>query len=276
MNIDRRRLLLTGTFGLAALAIPGFALGQPTSGFTHSVASGEPGPDTMLLWTRYVPADGGAAKLRAEVSRSEDFATIVSGGEMVTGRWRDHTAKIMVAGLAPGTRYFYRFVGPDGSMSPVGRTRTLPDDDVRRFGIAVFSCSNLPFGYFNAYAHAAVRDDIDLWVHLGDYLYEYPKGGYGPDEGAVDGRWPEPVGEMIHLADYRLRYASYRSDPDLQALHAAKPMLVQMDDHESANNGREMGAQNHQSDEEGLWSIRKAAATWATACSARCSSTSTS
>jgi alkaline phosphatase D len=260
MNIDRRRLLLTGTFGLAALSIPGFASGQPTEGFTHSVASGEPGADTMLLWTRYVPAGGGPAKLRAEVSATEDFARIVSGGQAITGPWRDHTVKITVEGLTPGTRYFYRFVAPDGSFSPVGRTRTLPDGDVRRFGIAIFSCSNLPFGYFNAYAHAATRDDIELWVHLGDYLYEYKKGDYAPDSGAVDGRWPEPVSEMIHLADYRLRYASYRSDPDLQELHRVKPMLVQMDDHESANNSRESGAQNHQSDSEGLWSIRKAAA----------------
>ncbi|MDP5280966.1 alkaline phosphatase D family protein [Sphingomonas sp. DG1-23] len=260
MNIDRRHLLLTGTFGLAALSIPGFALGQPSSGFTHSVASGEPGPDTMLLWTRYVPKEGGPAKLRAEVSSTEDFARILSGGELTTGPWRDHTAKITVQGLAPGTRYFYRFVAPDGSFSPVGRTQTLPEGDVRRFGIAIFSCSNLPFGYFNAYAHAAARSDIDLWVHLGDYLYEYAKGGYAPESGAVDGRWPEPVSEMVHLADYRLRYASYRADLDLQALHRLKPMLVQMDDHESTNNSREAGAQNHQPEFEGLWSTRKAAA----------------
>lgn len=260
MNIDRRQLLLTGTFGIAAFAIPGFAFAQSTGGFTHSVASGEPGPDSMLLWTRYVPSNGGAAKLRVEVSASADFAKIVSGGEMITGPWRDHTAKITVQGLQPGARYFYRFVAPDGSLSPVGQTRTLPEGNVRRFGIAVFSCSNLPFGYFNAYGHAAARDDIDLWVHLGDYVYEYKKGAYGPESGAIDGRWPEPVTEMIHLADYRLRYASYRSDPDLQALHARKPMLVQMDDHESTNNGRESGAQNHQSDSEGLWSDRKAAA----------------
>jgi alkaline phosphatase D len=260
MNIDRRRLLLTGTFGLAALSIPGFALGQPARGFTHSVASGEPGPDTMLLWTRYVPSSGGPVKLRVEVSASEDFAAVVAGGEMITGPWRDHTAKITVEGLTPGTRYFYRFVAPDGSFSPVGRTRTLPDGNVRHFGIAIFSCSNMSFGYFNAYGHAAARDDVDLWVHVGDYLYEYAKGGYSRGGEAVDGRWPDPVTELIHLADYRLRYASYRSDTDLQELHRIKPMLVQMDDHESANNSREMGAQNHQSDSEGVWSIRKAAA----------------
>jgi len=260
LRIDRRSLILTGTFGLAALSIPGFALAQAASGFTHSVASGEPGPDTMLLWTRFVPANGGAAKVRVEVSASEDFARIVAGGEQITGPWRDHTVKITVDGLAPATSYFYRFVAPDGTMSPVGRTRTLPVGNVRRFGLAVFSCTNMPFGYFNAYAHAAARDDIDLWAHLGDYLYEYKKGGYAPRGGAVDGRWPEPAGEMIHLADYRLRYASYRSDPDLQELHRVKPMIVQWDDHESANNSREMSAQNNQPEYEGLWSDRKAAA----------------
>ncbi|RYY23197.1 MAG: alkaline phosphatase [Sphingomonadales bacterium] len=269
LRIDRRSLILTGTLGLGALTIPGFAQGHGAqghgvwqgfgNGFTHSVASGEPGPETMLLWTRYVPVGSGAAKVRAEVSLTQDFARIVTGGEMVTGPWRDHTAKITVQGLTPGTRYFYRFVGPDGSISPVGRTRTLPVGNAKRFGIAVFSCSNLPFGYFNAYAHAAMRDDVDLAIHLGDYLYEYPKGAYSPEGGAVDGRVPLPAGEIFTLADYRLRYASYRSDPDLQALHANKPMLVQQDDHESANNSWEGGAQNHQAN-EGEWNSRRAAA----------------
>lgn len=260
LRTDRRSLLLTGTLGLGALALPGFSLAQAlATGFTHSVASGEPGQDTMLLWTRYVPADGGAVKLRAEISKTADFAKIVSGGQQITGPWRDHTAKITVEGLEPGTSYFYRFVAPDGSFSPVGRTKTLPMGNVGRFGIGVFSCANMPFGFFNAYGHAAARADIDLWVHLGDYLYEYKRGGYAPAGGAVADRWPEPATEMVHLADYRLRYASYRSDPDLQELHRAKPMLIQMDDHESTNNSWEGGAQNHQAD-EGDWSIRKAAA----------------
>jgi len=260
LRTDRRSLLLTGTLGLGALALPGFSLAQAlAAGFTHSVASGEPGQDTMLLWTRYVPADGGAVKLRAEISKTADFAKIVSGGQQITGPWRDHTAKITVEGLEPGTSYFYRFVAPDGSFSPVGRTKTLPMGNVGRFGIGVFSCANMPFGFFNAYGHAAARADIDLWVHLGDYLYEYKRGGYAPAGGAVADRWPEPATEMVHLADYRLRYASYRSDPDLQELHRVKPMLIQMDDHESTNNSWEGGAQNHQPD-EGDWSIRKAAA----------------
>lgn len=259
-TLDRRSMILTGSFGLGALAVPGFALADTAAtGFTHSVASGEPGPDSMLFWTRYVPK-GDTAELKVEVSQTQDFAKIVAGGSMITGPWRDHTVKITVGGLKPGTRYFYRFVAPDGSFSPVGMTRTLPEGDVSKFTAAIFSCSNLPFGYFNAYGHAAARDDIDLAIHLGDYFYEYKQGGYAPPGGAVANRWPEPAGELLHLADYRLRYASYRSDPDLQELHRVKPMIVQWDDHESANDSWEGGAENHQPDTEGDWDARKAAA----------------
>jgi len=262
LRIDRRSFVLTGALGIGAFAIPGFAQvasGLLARGFTHSVASGEPGQDSMLFWTRYVPASGDSARLRVEVSETPDFARIVGGGAVVTGAWRDWTAKIMVDGLKPGVRYHYRFVAPDGSFSPAGRSRTLPAGPVAQYGIAIFSCANLPFGYFNAYAHAASRDDIDLALHLGDYFYEYKNGGYAPRGGAVGNRLPLPESETIHLADYRLRYASYRSDPDLQALHAAKPMIVQWDDHESANDSWEGGAENHDRD-EGDWTERKAAA----------------
>ena len=262
LTIDRRSLIVTGAWGLGGLALPGYAQAPNVTqarGFTHSVASGEPGPDTMLLWTRYVPADGGAATVRVEVSATRDFAKVIAAAEQTTGPWRDHTAKITVDGLKPGANHFYRFIAPDGTVSPIGRTRTLPDGAARSFTIATFSCSNMPFGYFNAYAHAAAREDVDLSVHLGDYFYEYRRGNYPAEAEAVDSRWPQPAGEIVALADYRLRYASYRADPDLQALHAAKPMLVQWDDHESANNSWEGGAQNHQ-DGEGDWHVRKAAA----------------
>ena len=261
IRIDRRSFVLTGTLGLGAYAIPGFAQGPNwiVDGFTHSVASGEPGPTSMLLWTRYA-GKGDSAKLKVEVSESADFAKVVAGGEAITGPWRDWTTKIAVTGLKPATRYLYRFIAPDGSVSPVGRTRTLPEGNPARFGIAIFSCSNIGFGYFNAYAHAAARDDIDLAVHLGDYIYEYPHGYYPSADQAVPGRLPLPATEILHLADYRLRYASYRADPDLQALHAAKPMLIQWDDHESANDSWEGGAQNHNPDKEGDWNARRAAA----------------
>jgi alkaline phosphatase D len=259
--IDRRSLIVTGALGVAGLAIPGFAQTPNIAaarGFTHAVASGEPAADSMLLWTRYVPADGGAVELRVEIAETPDFARVIHGGVAITGPWRDHTAKITVDGLKPGTRYHYRFIAPDGSFSPIGRTRTLPDGPTPSFTAAIFSCANLPQGYFNAYGHAATRDDIDLAVHLGDYFYEYPPDGFAPKDGPVGGRVPQPPSEIFSLADYRLRYASYRADPDLLALHTAMPMIVQWDDHESANDSWEGGAQNHQAN-EGAWDIRKAA-----------------
>ncbi|URW74965.1 alkaline phosphatase D family protein [Sphingomonas donggukensis] len=260
LTLDRRQLIVTGTLGLAALSFPGIALAQglTRTGFTHNVASGEPGATSMLLWTRYVPVSGDVATIRVELSEAPDFARIAGGAEMTTGPWRDHTIKLTVTGLKPGTRYHYRFIAPDGTLSPVGRTKTLPTT-ARRLKIAVFSCSNIGFGWFGAYGHAAAGD-CDLAYHLGDYFYEYGPGTYPVKAEMVDGRDMAPDHEALSLADYRLRYASYRADPDLQALHAAMPMLVAMDDHESANNSWEGGAQNHQSATEGAWSLRKAAA----------------
>ena len=262
IRINRRSLLLTGSMGLGAFAIPAFAqTSNITSarGFTHSVASGEPAADAMLFWTRFVPASEQQIELALEVSKTDDFARPVASGKVIAGPWRDYTAKLALDGLEPATSYYYRFRAPDGSVSPVGMTRTLPEGGVDAFRAAIFSCSNMPFGYFNAYGHAADRQDIDLAVHLGDYFYEYAKGGYAPPGGAIGGRWPEPAGEAFHLADYRLRYASSHADPDLQRLHQMKPMIAQWDDHESANDSWEGGAQNHQPETEGPWSQRKMA-----------------
>jgi len=260
-RIDRRALIATAGFGLGGLMLPGGRLAAQAllglTGFTHNVASGEPGSDSMLLWTRYVSATGSPSKVRAEVSDSRDFAKIVTGGQMVTGPWRDHTVKVTVDGLQPGRTYFYRFIAPDGTISPIGRTKTLPVGKASKFNIAIFSCSNLGFGEFNAYGHAAARDDIDLVLHMGDYIYEYGRGGY--DGGAKFAARIFPAGEIMTLADYRLRYASYRSDPQLQALHANFPMIPNTDDHEGANDSWEGGAQNHTPD-EGDWSVRRNAA----------------
>ena len=261
LALDRRSFLLTGSLGLGAFAVPGFAQNANVTtvrGFTHSVASGEPGSDTMLLWTRYVPASGDSAELRVELSETPEFARVVSSGSQITGAWRDFTTKITVDGLTPNTRYHFRFVAPDGSFSPVGTTKTLPQGPVDRFRTATFSCSNMPYGFFNAYAHAAARDDVDLAIHLGDYFYEYKTGDYPAARDQVAGRVPLPANELLHLADYRIRYASYRSDPDLQRLHQKVPMIVQWDDHESANDSWEGGAENHQAD-EGDWNARRAA-----------------
>jgi alkaline phosphatase D len=204
-----------------------------------------------------VSQSGNPSNVRVEVSDSRDFAKTVGGGQMVTGRWRDHTVKITVDGLAPARTYFYRFIGPDGAISSIGRTKTLPVGKPTKFNIAIFSCANLGYGEFNAYGHAAARNDIDLVLHMGDYLYEYGRGGY--DIGPEFSKRIFPEGEIYNLADYRLRYSAYRSDPQLQAVHANFPMICNTDDHEGANDCWEGGAQNHQPD-EGDWTNRKNAA----------------
>jgi alkaline phosphatase D len=263
LRIDRRSLVLGAGLGLGASLLPaGGALAQAMSaqGFTHGVASGEPGADSMLLWTRYRPHEGAdSIRLEAEIALDPDFTKPIPAGSIRTGAYRDWTAKVTVDGLKPGTSYWYRFVAPDGSKSATGRTKTLPVGDVRRFGLAVFSCSNLPYGRFNAYAHAAAREDLDLWLHVGDYIYENGSATLKPGK-AVAERGLAPDHEILAIADYRLRYACYRADPDLQRLHQQAPMLALWDDHESTNDSWEGGADNHQAATEGDWNIRRAAA----------------
>ncbi|MGY6550492.1 MAG: alkaline phosphatase D family protein [Erythrobacter sp.] len=248
-----------GLFGLAgasaALAATPLVARSFGTGFTHNVASGEPSANSVMLWTRYV-ADQDTT-LTWEVSESEDFGALVAAGDVTASPARDWCAKDVAGGLAPGRWYFYRFVAPDGSKSPVGRTRTLPQGRVDNFKLAVMSCSNYGFGWFNAYAHAAAAADCDLAVHLGDYIYEYGAGTYPTADQKAEGRVLAPEHEILTLADYRLRYATYRADRDLQRIHQVLPMICIWDDHESANDSWRGGAQNHDPATEGEWEVRK-------------------
>ena len=197
-NVSRR-----GLFGLAGAtaalaATPGSARGFG-SGFTHSVASGEPQAGSVLLWTRYV-ADA-EAKLEWQVSATDDFARPVSEGSVMASPGSDWCAKAIASGLEPNRWYFFRFIAPDGTKSPVGRTRTLPQGPTQNFRMAVFSCANYGFGYFNAYAHAVEANDVDLAVHLGDYIYEYAIGTYPNDKQAQAGRVIAPSSEIVALAE---------------------------------------------------------------------------
>jgi alkaline phosphatase D len=261
LALDRRAFLTASAAGLLLPARPALAGLWPMSGFTHGVASGDPGTDSIKLWTRYAAADGRDTVLKVEVATDSGMRTIVARAEAVAGPESWGTAQARIAGLPIGGWVFYRFTAPDGTQSAIGRTRTLPSGPLSRFNIAVFSCANKPFGWFNAYAHAAARDDIDLVVHLGDYLYEYKQGTYPSVGETLAGRDIAPANEMVALDDYRQRYASYRIDPGLQELHRLYPMVTVWDDHELANDTWKNGAENHQPETEGEWSVRKAAAT---------------
>ncbi len=256
-SITRRSLFAFAGAGAAIAATP-LAARSFGTGFTHAVASGEPSARSVLLWTRYV-ADA-ETKLTWQVSESEDFAKPVAEGSVSASPDRDWCAKGVATGLRADRWYFYRFLAPGGSASPLGRTRTLPEGPSAAFRMAVFSCSNFGFGWFNAYGHAVEANDVDLAVHLGDYIYEYGAGTYPSAAQTNAGRVLEPATEIVALADYRLRYATYRADPDCQRLHQVLPMIAVWDDHESANDSYENGAENHQSATEGEWQVRKAAA----------------
>jgi alkaline phosphatase D len=253
-----RRSLFTLVGAGAALAAAPLAARSFGSGFTHNVASGEPSANSVLLWTRYV-AEGDTA-LTWQIAEREDFAKPVAEGSVTATPQRDWCAKGIAVGLAPDRWYFFRFIAPDGTASPIGRTRTLPEGPSASFRMAVFSCSNFGFGWFNAYGHAAEANDADLAVHLGDYIYEYGADNYPNPSQAAPDRMIAPETEIVALTDYRLRYATYRADPDLQRLHRVLPMIAVWDDHESANDSYETGAQNHQPDTEGDWQVRKAMA----------------
>lgn len=273
MAIRRRRLLQSGLVGAAAAALcgaPGCALralsypgaaprGRGESPFRHGVASGDPLADRVILWTRVSPRASellGSVHVDWWIARDAEATDVVLRGYLHVGPQRDFTVKVDAEGLEPGREYFYGFM-VDGIDSPVGRTKTLAGDDAASARLAVVSCSNHPHGYFNAYACIAQRDDVDLVVHVGDYLYEYGNSGYG--DGTALGRIPDPLHETVSLEDYRRRHALYKSDPDLQAAHARHPWISVWDDHESANDAWTGGAQNHSAD-EGDWNARRLAA----------------
>ena len=234
--------------------------------FAHGVASGDPYADSVILWTRISPAAGfvGSQNVQWEIASSADFApgSIKGSGSFTTSSARDWTVKVEAASLKADTTYFYRFRAGDG-VSSVGQTKTLPvgSDPVR---LAVLSCANFPAAQqFDAYARAAAinsANPYDAWLQVGDYIYEYGPGGYGSAEDAAGSRGFLPNREILSLDDYRERYAQYHTDPGLQALRAAAPLIAIWDDHETANDSWQGGAENHQSATEGDWIARRDAA----------------
>jgi alkaline phosphatase D len=222
----------------------------PENLFHHGVASGDPTTSSVVLWTRITQAGVAPLPVYWELYGEPELSVRLRAGYIEASIDRDFTAKVDVEGLEPGKTMYYRFRSL-GRESPVGRTRTLPDNTAR-FRAAVASCSNGPAGYFVGYRHLAARADLDLVIHLGDYIYEYGKG---------DGlRHFPPDNLCVSLDDYRTRYAAYREDLDLQEAHRQHPWVSVWDDHESANNAWLDGAPSHDPASMGEWSARKVAA----------------
>ena len=230
--------------------------------FNHGVASGDPLSDRVILWTKVTPPESREeVKVTVEVATDAEFKDPVGETVMTTTTAeRDYTVKVDFTGLKAGTPYYYRFRS-DGVTSPVGRTKTLPQGDVSSVKLAVFSCANYAAGYFNVYGHAAGQADVDAVLHLGDYIYEYDTRGLSLEnsEEVVRNLPVDNDKEILTLDDYRKRYAVYRSDSQLQALHAAHPFITMWDDHEVANNSYKDGASNHD-EGEGSFDARKEAA----------------
>ena len=278
---SRRALIGIGAAGVAALSLPGrptrLLAGQATplaspaatpagaaGPFALGVASGDPLPDGVVLWTRLAPDPlapfGGmegqpAVEVRWEVTEDESFGRLVAQGTTTATPELAHSVHVDATGLAPGREYVYRFLAA-GEASPVGRTKTAPPPDAAldRLRFAFASCSHYEHGYFAPYRHLAA-EDLDLVLHLGDYIYEYPAG----EEFLPSGGPPVRLhlgGETVTLADYRLRHALYKTDPDLQSAHAAFPWVVTWDDHEVENNYADSRSENGDPGEDFL--VRRA------------------
>jgi alkaline phosphatase D len=262
-SISRRDFLILTAKGVGAAVISSGLVGcnllegdsDVSVAFNHGVASGDPIQDAIILWTRVTPSEQASIKVTWEIATDVDFANIISNGEMLTNQAHDYTVKVDAINLIAGTQYFYRFTA-NGKTSVTGKTKTLPEGAVSSAKLAVLSCANYPAGYFNVYNLTNTMDDLDAVLHLGDYIYEYPRGGYASDNAIELNREVLPAGELFTLDDYRTRYAQYRTDADLQALHAGVPFITVWDDHEVCNDTYKDGAENH-NEGEGSFEERK-------------------
>ena len=272
VHVDRRRFLGLGAVGAAAvftsssgLLAPSTAGAAPTrrqivDPFTLGVASGEPTPDGVVLWTRLAPdpLHGGGMPahrypVQWQVATDERFRRIVAAGTEHALPELGHSVHAEVSGLRPASWYFYRFRFR-GELSPVGRTKTAPAPGAAtaRTAFALTSCQQFTDGYYTAHRHMS-EEDLDLVIQVGDYIYE----GTGnptqlrPHEGTT---------EPITLENYRNRHAQYKTDADLQACHAAFPWVVVLDDHEIDNNWADEVPQDPPAQPHDAFLARRAAA----------------
>ena len=265
--INRRKILKAIPTG-AAIAIAGTSdnIAKAQSiipvRFNHGVASGDPLQKKVIIWTRVTPKNKNYdcdIIVNWQISENDDFSNIANQGSFITNQQRDFTVKEDVTGLAPGKNYYYRFSVGD-TYSAIGETKTLNANGKQPIKLAVASCSNYPWGYFNGYRAIAESGPYDAVIHLGDYIYEYEVGTYQSPNAEKMGRLVDPPHEIKSLSDYRRRYALYRADEDLQEVHRKYPFICTWDDHEFANNTYATGAQNH-NEGEGEWAPRRRQAT---------------
>jgi len=256
----QRRSILKGLLSGAAMATGAIKPGLADAGvFRHGVASGDPTSNSIILWTRLSvePAER-SLPVSWQIASGRDMRQKIASGHTSADASGDFTVKVDAGNLPAGRTLFYRF-SASGEKSMIGRTKTLPDGTVSSLSFAVVSCANYPAGFFHVYREIANRDDLDAVLHLGDYIYEYGMGEYATDRAQQLDRIPEPLHETLTLADYRLRHAQYKRDPDSQAMLASLPLIAVWDDHEIANDAWRGGAENHRGD-EGDWAARRNAA----------------
>jgi alkaline phosphatase D len=267
---NRRNFLVQSASTVAAVSVGGSLVACGGSDpkvavFSYGVASGDPLTDRVILWTHaQFPNSTEAVALTWQVATDNAFIKIISSGQVNATEVNAFTAKVDATGLSAGNTYFYRFLDNVGTVSTVGTTRTLPATSATSVKLAVFSCTLFSAGYFNTY-DAASRSDAQYAIHLGDYIYEYgsdpAKFGNTNADGKTTAvtlnRVTSPANDIASLSDYRTRYALYKSDLNLQALHAKMPWITIWDDHEFANNASMAGAQNHDTATQGDWLTRK-------------------
>nr|WP_315172804.1 alkaline phosphatase D family protein [uncultured Flavobacterium sp.] len=232
------------------------------SNFNEGVASFDPTPSSIILWTRYTASKNESVNLSWELSTDAMFNDVLRQGKVITDESRDYTIAVDVQGLPSNKSFYYRFYNVlTNEVSVIGETITLPSvsDNISQVKMAVCSCANFAAGLFTVY-EAMAKSDVDVVVHLGDYIYEYGAGEYGTNQYTASlGRTHVPANEIVTLEEYRARYKQYRRDPKLKLAHQKKPFIAVWDDHEITNDTYKDGAENHQP-KEGDFTVRKLAA----------------
>lgn len=252
-----RKVMLCVCFTLSVISISQLQaqrsnLDPVLAPFYHGVASGDPTANSVIIWTRVTTTDP-SATVTYLFCEDQNLTTNCRTNTVTTNVMADFTVKVTVDNLNPNTYYYYAFAdAATGSNSVVGRTKTLPDGTgVSSVRMAIASCSSYAHGYFHAYDDLKNRNDFDVILHLGDYIYEYGSGEYG------DVFDYQPANEITTLSDYRTRFSFYRLDADLRELHQQYPFINIWDDHESTNDSWRDGAENHTPEVEGDWAERK-------------------